>query len=100
MAMFDRFVFVDWSASSTPKVGENSIWIGSCFRGDTKTLNTVNPSTRKEALSCLKEIDRVGNRKGKKIQSPSVPTLSLRDLSPILRLDANASCQARSESRP
>ncbi|MCE3289702.1 MAG: cobalamin biosynthesis protein CbiG, partial [Caulobacter sp.] len=26
--LFDAFVMVDWSASSTPKTGRDSIWIG------------------------------------------------------------------------
>jgi hypothetical protein len=30
--MFDRFVVVDWSASSTPKLGRDSIWIGVSHR--------------------------------------------------------------------
>ena len=62
--MFDRFIFVDWSASKGSNTGENSIWIGSCSRNDMTTLDAVNPSTRTEALSCLKEII-TENRKGK-----------------------------------
>ena len=40
MADFERFIFVDWSASSTPKVGKSSIWIGSCLTGS--EINSFN----------------------------------------------------------
>lgn len=33
MGQFDRIVVVDWSANSTPKLGADSIWIGSAGQG-------------------------------------------------------------------
>jgi hypothetical protein len=30
VAMFDRFIFVDWSANSSPKTGKDSIWMRRC----------------------------------------------------------------------
>ena len=64
MVKFDRFIFVDWSSSKGSNTGENSIWIGSCSRGAVSALKSVNPPTRKKALSYLKEmITSNGNRK-------------------------------------
>ena len=56
MVKFDRFIFADWSSSKGSNMGENSIWIGSCSRGAMKTVEVVNPPTRKEALSHLQKI--------------------------------------------
>ena len=33
MSTFDRFVFVDWSANSTPKTGKDSIWVAEASTG-------------------------------------------------------------------
>ena len=42
MVKFDRFIFVDWSASATPTKGENSIWVGSCqANGDLNSFDAV-----------------------------------------------------------
>ncbi len=51
--MFDRFVAVDWSASSRPKRGVDSIWIAV---GDGDTVDApVNASTRAAAIDELTE---------------------------------------------
>ena len=47
MAMFDAHVMVDWSASSSPKTGVDSIWIAGLHP------QPVNPATRQEALDLL-----------------------------------------------
>jgi precorrin-8X/cobalt-precorrin-8 methylmutase len=48
---FDRFLFVDWSASSKPKRGKDSIWIG---EGTHTSVQTWNPATRREAAEGLR----------------------------------------------
>lgn len=50
--MFDRFVVVDWSASSTPKRGRDSIWIAT---RDAVDLSVANPPTRRAAEEMLVE---------------------------------------------
>lgn len=52
--MFDRYIAVDWSASSKPKTGENSIWI--CNLGQAGDPVTTNPSTRGRAEDELREL--------------------------------------------
>ncbi len=52
--MFDRFVVVDWSASSTPKLGRDSVWIGVYDRlGD---VSTTNLATRDAATAFLVDV--------------------------------------------
>lgn len=48
--MFDRFVVVDWSANSTPKLGRDSIWIAHRVAGNTSVTNVP---TRREAEAFL-----------------------------------------------
>jgi precorrin-8X/cobalt-precorrin-8 methylmutase len=48
--LFDRFVFVDWSASSQPGTGKDSIWIAD---GNSSAMRTHNPSTRQRAVDHL-----------------------------------------------
>jgi len=52
--MFDRYVVVDWSANSTPKVGRDSIWIGVC--DGTGQVSTTNLATRRSAEAYLVEL--------------------------------------------
>ena len=47
--LFDRYVAVDWSASSRRARGPNSIWIAVCGAGGPVEL--VNPGTRQEAMN-------------------------------------------------
>jgi precorrin-8X/cobalt-precorrin-8 methylmutase len=49
--VFDRFVVVDWSANSTPKLGRDSIWIARCDASDGSS--TVNLPTRAAATGFL-----------------------------------------------
>ena len=51
--MFDRFVVVDWSASSTPKLGRDSIWIAD---HDQSGVRVTNVSTRAAAEDVLVEL--------------------------------------------
>ena len=49
--LFDRYVAVDWSASSSPARGPNSIWIAVCGTGEPVEL--VNPATRQETMDYI-----------------------------------------------
>jgi precorrin-8X/cobalt-precorrin-8 methylmutase len=51
--LFDRFVFVDWSASSTPRVGDNSVWFADC---NSTGVRTHNPRTRQRAVDHLQAL--------------------------------------------
>lgn len=51
-AEFDRIIVVDWSASSTPKRGADSIWIGAAGKGHAQPLE--NPPTRAAAMARLR----------------------------------------------
>jgi precorrin-8X/cobalt-precorrin-8 methylmutase len=52
--MFDRYIVVDWSANSTPKLGRDSIWIG--VRDRTGQVSTTNHATRRSAEARLVEL--------------------------------------------
>jgi len=52
--VFDRYITVDWSASSTPKVGEESVWVASLQQGGQPW--TANPSTRGAARTILRRL--------------------------------------------
>ncbi len=49
--LFDAYLIVDWSASSVPKTGKDSIWIGVLQRGADGALSfrSSNPPTRQQA---------------------------------------------------
>ncbi len=46
--LFDRYVFVDWSANASPNWDENSIWFATGTVDD--TAPPKNPHTRAEGL--------------------------------------------------
>jgi precorrin-8X/cobalt-precorrin-8 methylmutase len=50
--LFDRYITVDWSASSTPRTGKDSIWI--CALGTDGEPSTENPPTRTAALHAVR----------------------------------------------
>lgn len=52
--MFDRFVVVDWSANSAPKLGRDSIWIAVHDR--TGEVSVTNLPTRSSATTFLAEL--------------------------------------------
>ena len=52
--MFDRFVVVDWSANSAPKLGRDSIWIG--VHDHTGVVSVTNLATRASAEAFLVEL--------------------------------------------
>lgn len=51
MTRFDRVLVVDWSANSTPKMGADSIWIGSAGTG---AVPPENLPTRDAAMAALR----------------------------------------------
>ena len=53
---FERFIFVDWSASKDSGKGKNSIWIGSCTR------ENVSNSVFHHALACYEKGENKKNR--------------------------------------
>ncbi|MGA9275979.1 MAG: hypothetical protein WBV89_03435, partial [Ilumatobacter sp.] len=55
--MFDRIVVIDWSASSRPVLGRDSIWIGVAVPGAGEVV-TSNPPTRAAASRELEELCR------------------------------------------
>ncbi|HTO96194.1 MAG TPA: hypothetical protein VMK66_04040 [Myxococcales bacterium] len=52
---FDAYLMVDWSASSRPERGKDSVWWceGSWQRGRLRTGDPINSRTREEAMSAL-----------------------------------------------
>lgn len=63
MALFDRYLIVDWSAANSPKTGADSIWIALC--DGTKLQWVRNPATRFEAMALVREViaDSLASRK-------------------------------------
>ena len=56
LKLFDGYVAVDWSASSVPTQGENSIWL--TVRGIGRTVEYENPATRQEAMGYIETLLR------------------------------------------
>lgn len=55
MALFDRIVVVDWSASTAPKLGRDSVW-SHVLDVTTDAADTVNHPTRRDAEDHLREV--------------------------------------------
>lgn len=51
--LFDAYLFVDWSGSSRPRRGRDSIWIGETMGG--RARKDENPRTRQEATILVRE---------------------------------------------
>jgi len=51
MSMFDRYVMVDWSASSVPRRGRDSVWVGDLGADGRHVAH--NPTTRRAAEALL-----------------------------------------------
>ena len=60
--LFDRYVAADWSASSSPARGRNSIWLAVCGSGGPVEL--VNPATRQEAMYHIQMLLDVATEEG------------------------------------
>jgi hypothetical protein len=52
---FDAYLMVDWSASSKPKSGEDSIWLSLLKRG-ADPLKPCNPRTRQAAYERVRNV--------------------------------------------
>jgi hypothetical protein len=66
--LFNAYVMVDWSASATPKLGKDSIWIG-VMKRDIRfrlTFEAFNPATRHAAETQLRDILADLRRRGDK----------------------------------
>lgn len=66
--LFQTYVMVDWSASSKPKTGEDSIWVG-VLRRDVRfrpVYAAHNPSTRKAAEDLVLEVLADTAKKGER----------------------------------
>ena len=61
MSLFDTYVAVDWSASSKPNRGKDSVWIGVSGR------EPVNPPTRAEATAFVRDLLRCGRATGRRV---------------------------------
>jgi hypothetical protein len=64
--LFNAYVMVDWSASATPKLGKDSVWIG-VMKRDIRfrlTFEAFNPATRHAAEVQLREIMADLRRRG------------------------------------
>ena len=64
-ALFDGYVTVDWSASSKPKTGEDSIWIA--IRGWGETTEPENPATRMGAVARIEALLRRATKAGRRL---------------------------------
>jgi len=59
--LFDAYIFADWSASSRPKTGKDSIWIGAgAYNADGLLIvdRAINLRTRRQAESEVRELLR------------------------------------------
>lgn len=64
-ALFDGYVAVDWSASSRPKTGEDSVWIA--IRGWGEITEPENPATRMAAVARIKALLRRATKAGRRL---------------------------------
>lgn len=65
MPLFNGYIAVDWSASSRPVHGTNSIWIA--IVNDLSQVQFENPHTRHEATSCIESLLKDATRKGRRL---------------------------------
>lgn len=58
MTLFDAYLMVDWSASSEPNIGENSIWLTLLTRTEASMRVEVleNPRTRSDAYVRIRQL--------------------------------------------
>ncbi|MEL7232213.1 MAG: hypothetical protein AAGJ85_06855 [Pseudomonadota bacterium] len=67
--LFDAYIIVDWSASSKPKTGKDSIWVGIRAR-DARLkfqFTSVNPKTRLEARTFIRDMSHKLIARGDKV---------------------------------
>ena len=65
MALFDRYLIVDWSAANKPTKGKDSIWTALAVSGQSGS-NILNHATRSAAMAylraCIEDALRAGDR--------------------------------------
>ncbi len=66
MSLFDAYIMVDWSASSSPCQGKDSVWIAQWRRGSEST-EPINPRTRQLAFEALVDLLRGHVRAGSRV---------------------------------
>ncbi|MEM1086419.1 MAG: hypothetical protein AAGH90_01720 [Pseudomonadota bacterium] len=67
--LFDAYIIVDWSASSKPKTGKDSIWVGIRAR-DARLkfqFTSVNPKTRLDARTFIRDMAKKLIARGDKV---------------------------------
>ena len=64
MRLFDGYAAVDWSASSKPKRGKDSIWIA--IQGVGGTKKPENPPTRQEAVEWIERLLKRATAEGRR----------------------------------
>lgn len=69
MALFDAYIMVDWSASSKPTLGPNSIWIGMLIKDARLKLQfkAVNIDTRLKARAFIADMVTKLTKRGDKV---------------------------------
>ena len=65
MTLFDGYVAVDWSASATPVLGANSIWIDT--KGWCRTPEPENHATRLEAVRRIETLLTAATKEGRRL---------------------------------
>lgn len=65
MALFDRYLIVDWSAANKPKRGKDSIWIAFSEGVELKWVH--NPATRIETMAMVHEVIAESLASGKRL---------------------------------
>lgn len=107
--LFDAYMIVDWSASSKPKTGKDSIWVGIRAR-DARLkfqFTSVNPKTRLEARTFIRDMAQKLIARGDKVLigvdfalgypagTAQAANLNLDDMSPWQAMHAHLSSKVK-----
>jgi precorrin isomerase len=65
VALFDRYLIVDWSAANAPTTGKDSIWLALYDGADLASLENI--ATRGEAMARIREVIRDSLSAGKRM---------------------------------
>src|SRR5690349_4837122 len=66
MPLFDTYLIVDWSASSSPGVGRDTVWIGLVERGARRS-RAQTPPTRAQGTAEIVRILREQKGRGRRV---------------------------------
>ena len=64
---FDEWVVVDWSASSRPSTGADSVWIAHATAARAPSVDTVNPPTRARAVDHVEALVAEATTRGRTV---------------------------------